>query len=364
MNDSPEQENRPLPKSFVLELTKRCNNRCVYCYLSSGVAAPNSGAARAAEMSTEDILNLIAGLHKELPLQSLALSGGEPLLREDMPQILSLLRKLKIDPIVITNGTLLTPEKIASTMDGVAFEVTLLSHRPLVHDNLAGHSGAWNTVVANLTHLRRAGGSFVAVFVATRLNTSDLRKTTELAIALGTSALMYNRINLGAHNFPLAGKLLPTSDMIRDNLDTLEELGAKYGLPVAVTVVIEPCVIDLSQYKHIHFGWCPLAGEDSYFTIDPLGNLRVCNHSPFILGNLRRQSFSSIYYEHPYLRRFRDTWPAECATCRPELRAQCGGGCKAAAEQCYGSLQHIDPFVSLSRLTPPQIPARPALISG
>jgi radical SAM protein with 4Fe4S-binding SPASM domain len=321
--------------------------------LSGGVAAPNSGPARAAEMSTEEIFALIDGLHREVPFQSLALSGGETLLREDLPQILSLLRELKIDPIVITNGTLLTPEKITSTMEGVAFEITLLSHRPAVHDRMAAHPGAWNAVVANLTHLRRAGGSFVTVFVATRLNSGDLRPTAELAIALGAEGLMYNRINLGTHNFASAGELLPTPEMIRGNLDTLEELGAKYGLPVAVSVVIEPCVIDVTQYKHIHFGWCPLAGEDSYFTIDPHGNLRVCNHSPIILGNLLRQSFSSIYYEHPYLRRFRNTWPAECAACRPELRAQCGGGCKAAAEQCYGNLHQIDPFVSLSRLTSP-----------
>ena len=351
MSVSPVLENKSVPRNFVLELTRRCNNRCVYCYLSGGDAAAQSKSARAAEMSTDEVLQLVSGLHREVALKSLALSGGESLLREDLPQILSFLRELKIQPVVISNGTLLTPDKIKDLVDGVTFEITLLSHRSSVHDRMVGHVGAWEKVVANLTHLRRAKGSFVTVFVATKLNCNDLRKTAELAIALGADALMYNRINLAEHNYHLASQLLPSAEVIGENLDTLEEFGEKYKLPVSVSVVIEPCVLDTTKYKHIHFGWCPLGGEDSYFTIDPSGNLRVCNHSPKILGNLCQRSFRSIYFGHPDLRLFRDTLPEECVACRPEWKALCRGGCKAAAEQCYGSLQRVDPFVSLNSVT-------------
>ncbi|HUW15114.1 MAG TPA: hypothetical protein VM537_35675 [Anaerolineae bacterium] len=81
----------------------------------------------------------------------------------------------------------------------------------------------------------------------------------------------------------------------------------------------------------------------------PPGNVRICNHSPVILGNLQQDSFLDIYYHHPYVRDFHDTWPTECVDCDPELRELCGGGCKAAAEQCYGTLQRVDPFVTLCR---------------
>ena len=77
--------------------------------------------------------------------------------------------------------------------------------------------------------------------------------------------------------------------------------------------------------------------------------MRVCNHSPVILSNLQHDSFLDIYYHHPYVRDFHDTWPAERADCDPELRELCRGGCKAAAEQCYGTLQRVDPFVTLCR---------------
>lgn len=270
-------------------------------------------------------------------------------MREDLPEILSFIKDQGIAPVVISNGTLLTPERVAATVADVTFEVTLLSHRSDVHDQLAGRRGAWKAAVDGMCNVIHAKGTLVAVFVATKLNYADLETSAELAIALGARGLMYNRLNLSTHNMSHAGKLLPTPEMIRENLDLLETLAVKYGLPITVSVVIEPCVIDVRKYQHIHFGWCPLGGEGSYFTIDPLANVRICNHSPVVLGNLKRESFSEIYYKHPYLRRFRETWPAECDNCEPELKSLCCGGCKASAEQCYGTPDRIDPFVTLSR---------------
>ena len=300
-------------------------------------------------MTTSEIRGLVDALCAEAPVENLALSGGEPLLRDDLPEIVAHLRQRGIAPVIITNGALLNAAKVDSLRDAVNFEITLFSYRPAVHDELAGRRGAWNDAIGAMANLRSAGRDFVAVFVATRVNYMDLEKTAELAIAAGAYGLMYNRVNLSAHNIRHVSRLLPRPRMIRENLDTLEAIGAKYGLAIAVTVVVEPCVVDVRGYRHIHFGWCPLAGENAYFTIDPAGNVRICNHSPVVLGNIRRGGFAAIYGKHPYVRRFRDTWPAECAACEPELKEMCRGGCKAASEQCYGTLARIDPFVTISR---------------
>jgi radical SAM protein with 4Fe4S-binding SPASM domain len=303
-------------------------------------------------MSTAEIKEVIAKLQDEALVENIALSGGEPLLREDLSQILSFIKDRGIASAVITNGTLLTGERVAATMVGGAYEVTLLSYRRQAHDQLAGRHGAWDAAIDGMANVRQAGGKLVVVFVATKLNYMDLFKTAELAIALGAYGLMYNRMNLGAYNMRYIDQLLPTPAMIRENLDMLEELGERYGLAIAVSVVIEPCVVDVGKYEHIHFGWCPLGGEESYFTIDPSGNVRICNHSPVIVGNIKRDHFPDIYYNHPYVRDFHDTWPVECANCDPELKEMCRGGCKAAAEQCFGTLDHVDPFVTLSHSGP------------
>lgn len=302
------------------------------------------------ELSTTQIKDVIARLQDECPVETIALSGGEPLLRKDLPEILAYLRQRDIEPMIITNGTLLTPKRVAATLIGGNYEVTLLSYKAETHDLLAGRPGAWQKAVDGMINVNRAGGNLIAAFVATRLNYQDLFWTAQMAIAMGAIAIMYNRLNLSLHTLECASQLLPTPEMVHENLDTLEEIGGKYHLPISISVVCEPCVVNTQGYQHVHFGWCPLAGENSYFTVDPLGNLRICNHSPIILGNIFQTSFSEIYYKHPYVQTFRQELPACCESCAPALKELCGGGCKAVGEQCYGTLRQVDPFVALNKL--------------
>lgn len=342
-------DQRPLPKSFILELTQRCNNACQYCYTAWNAPALGYRQRSSGELPTAACKKIISRLQDEAAPQVIGISGGEPLLREDLPELLAFIRKRGITPYLITNGTLLTAEIARAIKDyKSACEITLLSFRPEIHDALAGRRGARDAAIQGMANLAVAGAQPVMVFVATRLNYMDLYRTAELGITLGAAAISYNRLNLGAYNYPMADRLLPTPSMIRENLDMLEALAEKYGVPVTIGVVIEPCVVDTRPYQHLQFGFCPQAGEGSYFTIDPQGNVRICNHSPTILGNLLHDSFTEIYYNHPYVHQFRQTWPVECQDCDPELKELCGGGCKAAAEQCRGGLEHVDPFVSIS----------------
>ena len=59
-------------------------------------------------------------------------------------------------------------------------------------------------------------------------------------------------------------------------------------------VVIEPCAVDVSRYPNIRHGWCPLASEHSTLIVDPAGNIRVCEHSPVVLGNIRHDSIRDM----------------------------------------------------------------------
>jgi MoaA/NifB/PqqE/SkfB family radical SAM enzyme len=218
MEQAPDSfKSRPLPKSFVIELTKRCNNHCLYCYMAEGPSGPDCEHDRSSEMSTSEITDIIAKLCKEAPVQSIALSGGEPLLREDLPEILSFIRNKGVSAVIITNGTLLTSERLASLGTDVTYEITLLSYRRNVHDKLAGRRGAWDAAVDGMANVRQATGNFASVLVATKLNCADVSKTAELAIALGASGLMYNRMNLGARNIRHADRLLPSAATIREN---------------------------------------------------------------------------------------------------------------------------------------------------
>lgn len=340
---------RPLPQAFILELTTRCNNRCGYCY--NVWHAPEFDYAQQCpgEMSTKEVKETIAKLQDETPLAAIGLSGGEPMLRPDLPEIISFIHARGLQTLLLTNGTLLSEERVEATMVGGMYEVPLLSWRREVHDRMVGREGAWDAVIEGMMNVHLAGGRLSVVFVATRQNYEDLYGTAHLAMMLGAHELLYNRINVGAANMRFAEELFLTPAMIEENLQTLDRIAAKYSFPVSAAVVIEPCVVDVRRFEHVNFGWCPLAGEGSAFIIDPAGNYRICKHSPEILGNIKADCFQDIYYHHPYVEAFRTTWPEECENCDPALKNMCRGGCKAAAAQAYGSFKHVDPFVKQNR---------------
>ncbi|MBN1390076.1 MAG: SPASM domain-containing protein, partial [Candidatus Thermoplasmatota archaeon] len=93
-----------------------------------------------------------------------------------------------------------------------------------------------------------------------------------------------------------------------------------------------------------YFSGCT-AGVD-WLALDPTGRVRVCNHSPTIIGDLREQTFDEVW-GHPLLRAFRkhEVVPDECREC--EKVDTCLGGCRAAAQTLHGDWKAHDPLFDL-----------------
>jgi radical SAM protein with 4Fe4S-binding SPASM domain len=85
--------------------------------------------------------------------------------------------------------------------------------------------------------------------------------------------------------------------------------------------------------------------SQAYYTLDPMGNVRPCNHSPTVLGNLLSHSLESLSRSE-LMSNFKQARPAFCAGCAVEK--ECQGGCKAAAEVCYGDLAACEPFLKIN----------------
>jgi pyrroloquinoline quinone biosynthesis protein E len=292
------------------------------------------------------------GISRETAVAQVAVSGGEPLLRPDLPAIVGDLTALGLRPVVITNGALLNESKLRRFPSGTIFEVTLFSADRGRHDRLAGAT-RFDLVVRNLARLRRHGQRFVLAVVLTKLNAFDLARTIKLGVALGAEGVLLNRVNLSRPTLALAGRLVPSASLLRRSLATADRMATRYGIPMAAGVPVPPCVADPDAYPHIHFGWCPRGGDGSYYAIGWDGSLRPCNHSSRVLGSLREAGFSRIVAE----RRSRAFWrptPARCRFCTHHLRDVCRGGCPAASDECYGTPSRIDPFVEFAcaALTP------------
>jgi radical SAM protein with 4Fe4S-binding SPASM domain len=336
---------RPHLQTLIFEITQRCNHACLHCYNVWHVE--NKGLQRPyprGELDTQRTLALLNKALDETLCEHVTLTGGEPLFRSDLTQILGVLRERKVHVTLISNGRLLTEETVVDLIEhGVTmFELPLLSQRREMHDFLSGSPGAFDTVLAAMASIRYRQGQFVSVFVGTKLNVPDLYDTIQMAFAFGASGLMLNRLNIGGRACAHLEELLPSVDQVRQMLAVANAATEEFHLPISCSIAIPPCLIDIDAYPNLQFGFCGAGTEHAYYTLDPLGNVRPCNHTPTILGNLFEESFANLIASER-LSSFVEAVPDFCLPCK--LREKCRGGCKAAAEVYYGSLNVTEPFL-------------------
>lgn len=336
-------------RTLIVELTPRCNHACSHCY-NVWRRTEGTGARHVlqGELDAPGTLTLLAKAIDETGCSNISLTGGEPLLRPDLPEILNYLLQREVTTALITNGRLLTELTVVDLLErGTAlFELPLLSHRRRVHDRLSGAPGAFDAVLAAMARIRLHRGQFVAVFVITRRNLPDLGETIRLAFAMGARGLMLNRFNPGGRGREHVHDLLPTPDQVQQALGVADSAASRLGFPIACSIPIQPCLVDTKAFPHIRFGFCAAGTDNAYYTLGPLGGLRPCNHTSTVLGNLLEETFADLTAPDR-IASFVEASPPMCAAC--ERLEVCRGGCKAAAQACYGSLRAEDPFLHRHR---------------
>lgn len=336
-------ETNIFPKNLIFEVTQRCNSNCMYCYN----VWKNDTSYPRGELSTGATKKLLEKALRESKANLITLTGGEPLLRKDLEEVVRFLKNLHTEVNIITNATLLNDKKIRRLIElGVSmFEVPLLSGRREVHNKLMGLE-AFDLITEAIVKVKKYNGKVVTVFVATKENINDFKEMAKLSFALGADGIMFNRFNPGGQGAKYINELLPTPQQIDEALTIAESFSEKYNIGISCSIPIHPCIIDTAKFKKIGFGFCSAGTEKSYYTIDPLGNLRMCNHSKLILGNLFRESFDDLISKD-IAHNFISIIPDLCLHC--EMKDTCMGGCKAAAEVCFGSLNDEEPFLKTNK---------------
>jgi pyrroloquinoline quinone biosynthesis protein E len=282
------------------------------------------------------------------PLEFVGLSGGEPLLRNDVSQIARDIVNQGLGVVVITNGRLLTGDSVKRFPEATVFELTLFSADEQLHDRMAGTRGSFRKVLSAAAAINKNGRSLSVAIVVTKDNVNNIKSTIELAIAIGAGSILFNRVNLSRSNMQSARILTPSKRELENALGDADAASLKYNISIVISVPIPPCIIEISKYGNLHFGWCPRGGAESYYTIGYDGNVRPCNHSSKILGDLKTRSFEDIV-ESGSAKNFWRNIPDECKSCTMDSASKCLGGCPAASQECYGTTSHIDPFVDMIR---------------
>ncbi len=335
---------RPLRLSSVLyEVTSRCNLACAHCYnvWKDGVDYP------AGELDTEGATRLIAKAVQEGHCDQLTFTGGEPCLREDLETLVAFAKARVSSVVLITNGTLLDEGRIRSLLEaGVdLFELPLHGGDPTAHDEVLGCPGSFARITGAAASIRRQGGQIAFVFVGKRSNIGQWEAALEVGVALGARSFLFNRWNAGGACHERPEDLMPTVEQIQSALEVAEAGVQRYGVTISASIPLPPCLVDTAPYPSVNFGFCAAGGQHAYFTLDPLGFVRPCNHTALILGNLLEQPFRRLA-RSPALKDFVSARPAFCIGCAVEKT--CMGGCKAAAEACCGDLRACEPFLALN----------------
>lgn len=327
-----------------LELTDSCDLRCSFCY---NVWKETERYPRG-RLKTQETLALISKIVSETDCEYISLTGGEPLLRKDIYKIIEFIASRDVKVILITNGQLLSKTVARSCIEAglTSFEVSLHSYKADVHDRLVGSQGAFEKAVSALAAVANCGGHAGTVFVATASNVEDFARTVELNALLHSRFVLFNRVACGGDSLETWDNMVPSPAQIREALQSSLSTAAKYEVGIGIGVQIPPCLLDLSDMDGVAFKFCPLnepLKEHTYITVDPRGNLRMCNRSAFVLGNVLTDDTIPRLMQSEVVTRFSRAIPSFCRGCRHE--AVCGGGCRADAHSRWGTFDRPDPWV-------------------
>ena len=332
-------------RHLIVELTNACNHRCSHCYGQGRLSTRRE--ERAPTLSRTAIREVVARVHRDTSLEHVALSGGEPSLRDDLPGIVSDLTDDGLGVVVITNGSRLASAPLDRFPRGTVFGVTLFSSEARTHNRMAGRA-SFLEVMKGLSRLERSGHHLAVTIVVARANAHELGRTIRLALAAGAGAVLVNRVNLTRHTLPDANHLVPSISMLREAMHQADDVAERYDAGIAVSVPMPPCLVDPDDFPHLQFCWCPRGSSDSYYAVGPQGWLRPCNHSSRVLGDLLQKDFGDIVTSRR-TRAFWATMPAACQACTHPLAKHCLGGCPAAADESLGTRRRMDPFIAAAR---------------
>ncbi|MCH7530361.1 MAG: radical SAM protein [Gemmatimonadetes bacterium] len=327
-----------LPHVVAWNLTRRCNLECSHCYISAGAWHGTEG-----ELSTAECFRILDDLLAVNPSMLLILSGGEPLLRDDLESIAERAASAGATVVVGTNGIGLTHERIdslkAAGVRGVAVSVDSLN--PTYHDRFRHGVGALEGTLAAVDRLVRHELDFVIQTSLTRGNRDEL------------SDLVAWTAEKGAVSFNLYF-LVPTGRgegmqglTPRENEEVLAELLSleqEYRGRLMVRSKCQPQLMRHVLEAGVESGLlnyetrCPCGVH--YCRITPEGKVTPCPYLPTVAGDLTRESFREVWTSSPVFGALREgELSGKCGRC--EYREVCGG-CRARAYAQSGDLLGSD----------------------
>ena len=351
-------ERRPapsfLPATAVLEMTYKCNHECIFC--SCPWFAPQGEFTVEREMSVSEWKHVISKLCS-MGCVNLAFTGGEPLLKKGIEEIIEFAAGQKVELIETEDG------KLVSRI--IAPKLFLLSNGKIMDNNILGlcrkhninlslslpgletypdHTcggGYADDILAWFRLAKEAGVTTTAGITITKKNQHEIFETVSAALFAGADTILLNRFMPGGRGLFHEKELRLQPEAIPDLLSSVDEILQNSGRTGSVGTELPYCLLQGRTFKNLTVGTRCSAALD-FFVVGPSGYIRVCNHST---KRLEHVSEIEKLKMNPYWRRFtfKDYLPKQCGNCRDSII--CDGGCREAAHISGGSIDSPDPLL-------------------
>ena len=285
-----------VPISIHLDVTYRCNERCVHCYLDH----EDHG-----EMTTAEIKGVLDQL-AEAGVFFLTFSGGEVFLRRDFFEILEYARLLQFNVKIKTNAVMIREAEAqrirALGVDTI--QISVYSHRPEVHDAITKLPGSLKRTIKAIRFMVDQGLKVTIANVLMTLNRHDSDGVQKLAV------------ELGAH-YTLDPTITPKMDGDTSILSLRisgEELPDVFRNPNLVPNMEEFCAPP-KPVSDDDLEGCSCSAGHSFCYISPYGDVFPCVQFPLPSGNIRQQKFLDIWNHSPELKEVRSIKAKDLTVC-------------------------------------------------
>jgi radical SAM protein with 4Fe4S-binding SPASM domain len=310
------------PSIISWNITLRCPLKCAHCYVDAGDREADG------VLSTQEAFGVIDQIC-ETGKPVVVLSGGEPLMREDIYAIARYGTEQGIRMVMGTSGMLIdrtTAEQLSEA--GIrAVAVSLDSASPAIHDAFRGMNGVWEKAVQAIRNCRDEGIAVQINMSVMRSDINDIRAVIELGTTLGVSDYqMFFPVPTGRARQVEPGNPQEYETLIRQILMNYRD-GRVNLRPTCAPQFRR--IADELGIKNPTWGRGCIAGI-SYCRIYANGDVTPCPYLPVTAGNIRTTPFPEIWTHSKIFAALRDPdlLTGKCGRCR--FKTVCGG-CRARA---------------------------------
>lgn len=333
------------PSHPVWEMTTSCNLACIHCHTSGGKASRD-------ELTTSEAKRLLDQLAQVPEFRMMAFTGGEPLLRKDLFELLAYSKALGFTNTLATNA-MLVDDAVATQLRRCGVVIAAVSvdgFDAATHDRVRDKPGAFEKAVQGAQALRRAGILLHINITAMEYNMNELESLMRLVDELGTGILlMYQLVPVGrgrgieklALDREANERLVRFLAKAQRNLRAITEPVATpqyWSFLLAQAGIQNGLRLRLAETV---FHGC--AAGRGFVYIKPSGEVWPCPFIEVSGGNVRATPFATIWESSPLFLELRNRGTrlkGRCGDCR--YNRLCGG-CRARAWATTGDLLAEDP---------------------